>query len=111
MLQPLLVNSLGNTGLFKAVVLAPTAVTTDICLEAELQRLRQIFSESGNSRIQLSLRLQIIIGSAVVATKLFEKTIGAESPDAQGGAAAVNNALEEILPEIAKFCAALLQLH
>lgn len=106
MLHPLLVKALEESGAYRAVVMAPTAATTDLRLETEVLRLRQVFAGDGSSQLQLALRLQLIAADRVVATKIFAKTLATESADPQGGVAATNKALSQLLPEIARFGAA-----
>lgn len=103
MLQPLLVRTLEDTGSFRAIIMAPSAVKGDVRLDTELVKLRQFFSADGSSQIQLSLRFQIIAGDRVMATKNYEKAVETSAQTPQGGAAAVNRLLEELLPEVAAF--------
>ena len=105
MLGPLLARALEQTGSFRAVVLTPSVVPADVRVVSELVRLQQNF-ETRPSRAELTLRIQLIDvrGKRILATKLFDETENAPSDDAYGGVAAVNEALQRILEQAAKFC-------
>jgi cholesterol transport system auxiliary component len=107
MLGPLLTQALERSGGFRTVVQAPTAVTSDVRVNAELIRLQQNFTMRP-SRAELALRVQLVDVRArrVLATKLFEEAGNAPSEDAYGGVAAANAALERILARVVEFCLA-----
>jgi hypothetical protein len=56
--------------------------------------------------MEISLRIQLVAGNTVLATRVFEQSAATESGDPQGGVAAASRLLETLLPEIAAFCAA-----
>jgi len=105
MLGPLLTQALERSGGFRTVVQAPTAVTSDVRVNAELIRLQQNFT-TRPSRAELALRVQLVDVRArrVLATRLFEDTENAPSEDPYGGVAAANAALERVLMRVVEFC-------
>jgi len=105
MLEPLLLQALEQSRGFSAVVRTPSMVTADVRLDTELLRLQQDFS-SHPSRVQLSLRVQLIDVSAkrVLASKIFAVVEDAPSDDARGGVIAANRLLQQLLGQVAEFC-------
>ena len=105
MLEPLLFQSLEQSGGFSAVVRTPGSVTAKIRLDTELIRLAQDFT-SKPSRVQFTLRAQLVDISAkrVLAVKLFDVVENSTSDDAQGGVAAANLALKATLDQVLDFC-------
>lgn len=105
MLMPLIVHALQHDGAFAAVLGAPTAAAGDRRLDTELVRLQQEFSERP-SRVRLTLRA-VLIDSAtrrVVAWREFEASVAAPSDDPYGGVVAANQAVRQVLDELAAFC-------
>jgi cholesterol transport system auxiliary component len=107
MLGPLLTQALEQSGGFRAVVQAPTAVTADVRVATELIRLQQDFALRP-SRAEVALRVQLVDvrSRRVIATKVFEETEIAPSDDAQGGVAAANAAVDRVLRQVVDFCVA-----
>lgn len=107
MLAPLLAQALAQGGGFRAVLLAPSSVATDLRLDTELIRLQQNF-ETRPSRVQLTLRAQLIDVKAnkALAAREFDTAETAPSDDAYGGAIAANRALQRLLGELKEFCVA-----
>jgi cholesterol transport system auxiliary component len=105
MLGPLLVQTMEQTGSFRAVVQPPDAIPADVRLETELVRLWQNFSTQP-SQVQLTLRAQLIDvrGQRVLAIKQFDETEAATSENAYGGVMATNRALQRMLGQVADFC-------
>ena len=105
MLGPLLTQALEQSGGFRTVVQAPTAVPADVRVNAELIRLQQNFSMRP-SRAEIALRVQLVDVRArrVLATRLFEETEAAPSEDAYGGVAGANAALARVLMQVVDFC-------
>jgi cholesterol transport system auxiliary component len=105
MLAPLLLQTLEQTGAFRAVVAAGSAVPANIQLDTELIRLQQDFATSP-SRIEITLRAQLIdvLNKRAIAVKLFNETEDAPSEDAYGGVTAANRALQGLLSQVADFC-------
>ena len=107
MLGPLLAQSLEQTGSFRAVMQAPSAVPADLRVNTELVRLQQNFG-TRPSRVELALRVQLIDVRAkrVLASQLFDESENAPTDDAYGGVTAANVALQRLLEQLAAFCAA-----
>jgi cholesterol transport system auxiliary component len=107
MLGPLLVRAMEQSGGFRVVVPASSAVPADLRLDTELIRLQQDFSTQP-SRAALALWAQLIDVRTrrVLATKMFEATANAPADNAYGGVTAANAALQQIIGEVAAFCIA-----
>jgi cholesterol transport system auxiliary component len=105
MLGQLLTRTLEDTGSFRAVVQAPSALPADLRLDSEIVQLRQSFLAKP-SRIELTLRVQLVdvAGRRVLATRYVEVTQDAASDDAAGGVAAANGAVARALAQVAVFC-------
>ncbi|MCU0973874.1 MAG: ABC-type transport auxiliary lipoprotein family protein [Burkholderiales bacterium] len=105
MLGPLLTQALEQSGGFRTVVQAPTAVPADVRVNTELIRLQQNFSMRP-SRAEVELRVQLVDARArrVLATRVFEETETAPSDDAYGGVAGANAALARVLVQVVDFC-------
>jgi cholesterol transport system auxiliary component len=105
MLTPLLVKALEQQGVYRAVVSAPAPVKSDYLINLEMIRLLQEFT-GPDSRMRLTLQVEVIDREGLVlASRLYDVTEPADSPDAVGGVLAANRLLERLLPEIATFCA------
>jgi cholesterol transport system auxiliary component len=105
MLGQLLLRTLEDSGSFRAVVQAPSALPADLRLDTEIVQLRQSFLAKP-SRVELTLRAQLIDVAArrVLATRYIEVTQDAPSDDAAGGVAAANDAVARALAQVAAFC-------
>lgn len=105
MLGPLLVRAIDRSGSFSAVLGAPTAASATWRLDTELIRLQQDFT-SAPSRVRLTLRAVVIETAKrqVVASRIFDATVIASSDDTAGGVAAANQAVDEMLADVALFC-------
>jgi len=106
MLAPLLLRSLQASGAFRAVLVGPTAASSNWRLETELVRLQQDFTRQP-SRVRLSLRAVLVDSAArqVIAWRDFDESVVAASEDATGGAAAAQQAAQRVLAALAAFCA------
>jgi cholesterol transport system auxiliary component len=105
MLAPLLVQAVGQTGSFRAVVQSTGTGSADVRLDTELIRLQHDFG-TRPSRVQFTLRAQLIDvrGKRVLAEKLFDETENAASDDAYGGVVAANRVLQRVLGQVSDFC-------
>lgn len=108
MLQPLLVQSLEESGAFQAVVAGPSPAAADLRLETEVLALHQEFL-STPSVARVALRAQVVDPASrrVVATDTFEAVEPADSADSYGGVVATNRALGRVLTEITAFASRL----
>lgn len=106
MLAPLLVRTLDDAGVFRAVVPPGSGLAADLRLDTEIVTLRQSFL-APPSRVELMLRVQLVDMAArgVLATRYIETTGAAPSDDAPGGVAAAQEALGRALAAVAAFCA------
>lgn len=100
MLATLLVQSLEQSGTWRAVVHVPTSVKGDYRLDSQGLVLQQEFLQQP-SRVRLAVRLQLVAlgDQKVVGTKWFELLEPAESEDAYGGVLAANRAVEHLLDQ------------
>jgi cholesterol transport system auxiliary component len=105
MLAPLLVNSLSQRGVARAVVADSSAASGDLRLHTELLRLQQTF-ESQPSQVQLRLRATLLDEASrqVLAVREFDASVPAPSDDPAGGAVAASGAVQQVLAALAGFC-------
>ena len=106
MLAPLLARALEQSGAFAAVVRNPGAVAGALYLDTELVRMQQEF-DGERSRVRVTLRAQLIDTRErrVIGALEFDEVEAAAAGNAYAGVAALNRALERMLPRLAEFCA------
>ncbi len=104
MLEPLIIQAIGQTGSFRAVVQSSGAVAADVRLDIEVVHLQHDFSTQP-SRMALSLRAQLIDvrGKRLLAAQQFDEVEAAGSEDAYGGVTAANRLLQRVLVKLAEF--------
>ena len=105
MLLPLITGSLGNSGIFSAVVAAPGGAQGQLMLDLELLRFQQEFLRSP-SRMHLTARavLQDSATRAVLAWREFDIEAPASSENAYGGVLASQQVLQTLLAQLTQFC-------
>lgn len=103
MLAGLLVQTMERTGLWRAVVQAPSAVRADYRLDCDNLVLEQQFFSP--SRVLVALRAQLIDvkQQRVIGTRDFEVFQTAPTEDAYGGVVAANQAVGKLLGELAEW--------
>jgi cholesterol transport system auxiliary component len=106
MLAPLLVAALENTGAFRAVVLTPSAAVGDLRLDTEIVRLQHEF-HARPSAARFTLRAYLVDNKTrrVLASREFDAVVPSAGEDPAGGVAAANRAVQEVLGNLAVFCA------
>ena len=106
MLAPLLVAAIETTGVFRAVVLTPSAATGDMWLDTEIIRLQHEF-QTQPSRVRFTLRSYLVDDKTrrVLAWHEFDATVAATSEDPYGGVVAANRAVQAVLKDLSAFCA------
>jgi cholesterol transport system auxiliary component len=106
MLAPLIVAAIENSGVFRAVVLTPSAAFGDLRLDTEIVRLQQEFA-TRPSRVRFTLRAYLVEVRTrrVLAWREFDAVVPAASDDPQGGVVAANRAVQTVLVELSAFCA------
>lgn len=105
MLAPLIADAVQATGQIEAVYATPGSIAADLRLDTELIRLRQDFRhEPGAVRITLRVRLIDLKSEAVLATRQLDGVVATQTDDAYGGVIAANQALGQILDQLARFC-------
>ena len=104
MLGPLLVAAIENTNAFAAVVLMPASASGELRLNTEMVRLQQNF-QTTPSRVQFALRVHLIDDRTrkVLHWREFQAETVATSETPQGGVAAANLAIQNVLAEVAVF--------
>ncbi len=98
-------NALAQTDAYKAVVNAPMYVgKVDYQVGVQLLALQQNFSSDTASQEKLSLQIVVIDArnNQIVAAKRFEQVVEA-APNAEGGVAAANQALAQLMPNVVQF--------
>lgn len=105
MLLPVFVQALRNTGYFYAVVSPPFAGLTDYHLDTQILKLQQEFLLP-TSMVRLSVQASLVNSrtSHVVASRLFEVSVSAQTNNPYGGVLAANEAAAILSARIAKFC-------
>ena len=112
MLAPLMLRALQQGAGFHAVLLAPTAGAAGWRLETEQLRLLQDFG-SAPSQARLSLRAVLLDGATrqVIAWREFDVAVAAAADDPVAGAHAAHRATQQLLAQLAAFCAEQLRLR
>jgi len=107
MLLRLLAESMESTGLWRAVVQAPSTIRTEYRLDCDNLVLEQQFFWTP-SRVRLALRAQMIDMNRqdVMSAHDFEVFEDAPSDDAYGGVVAANRAVAKLLGELAAWTGA-----
>lgn len=98
MLVSLLVDRLSHAGLWRAVVGPGSGVFADYTLKLHLTRFEQVFTSPGHSDGIVAARVSLVDGhsDAVIAQRGFRFKVVAPTADAQGGAAALGRASDEL---------------
>ena len=106
MLAPLIVTALEQGGAFGAVVRSPAATDADLRLDTEIVRLQQQF-DTQPSQVRFTLRAQLVDSSTrqVLAGREFDASVPALSDDPAGGVVAASAAVQDVLGQLARFCA------
>jgi cholesterol transport system auxiliary component len=104
MLGPLLVTAVQKTGAFAAVVLASGTAAGDVRLSTDIVKLQQNF-QTTPSRVQLSLRVYLTDEKTrrVLGWRDFSGEAPATSGTPQGGVAAANQVVQDVLSQVAQF--------
>jgi len=99
--SPLLVQSAGRTGDWRAVIALPSSIRGDYRLDVAGLAVQQEFLQQP-SRVRMTLRSQLVDlkESRVVSTKTFEALAQASSEDAYGGVLAANQATTTLLAQV-----------
>ncbi|MGE5302782.1 MAG: ABC-type transport auxiliary lipoprotein family protein [Alphaproteobacteria bacterium] len=100
MMLKLLVESMERSGLWRAVVQAPSPVRAEYRLDCDSLVLQQQFFSP--SRVRLGLRAQLIDvrRQTVIGARNFEAFAASPSEDAYGGVVAANEASARLLEEL-----------
>lgn len=106
LLQPLLVRTLDDAGIFRAVIATGSGVQADLRLDTEIVQLRQNFLVRP-SRAELSLRVVLVETTSrrVLAARNIEIRHASLTDDAPGGVAACNAAVGLALSQLVAWCA------
>jgi cholesterol transport system auxiliary component len=106
LLGPLLVATMEKTGAFGAVVATPTSVSGDVRLDTTILRLQHNFLTTP-SRVQFTLRAYLSDEKTrrVLAWREFSAEAVAASDTPQGGVAATQVAVQDVLAQLAQFLA------
>jgi cholesterol transport system auxiliary component len=104
MLAPLLSESLQKSGVFRAVVLTPSAAAADLRLNTEVVRLQHEFFEA-SSRVRFTLRAHFIDEKTrrIIAIREFDVSRAALSNNPYAGVAAANLVVAAVLRDLSVF--------
>lgn len=105
MLHYLIVQTLQNTRHYHAVILSPFAGRYDVMLTTQLVQLQQDFSRQP-SIVRVILRAQLTRAKnhRILAARQFSIIKVAPEDTPEGGVTAANQAVTEILKQLAEFC-------
>jgi cholesterol transport system auxiliary component len=103
MLAPLIAESLARTGVFAAVLSAPSPANGQWELNTEIVRLQH---EVGESRVRFTLRATLVDKAtrAVAAAREFDAVAPAPSASPAGAVVAANAAVGQVLGQLTDFC-------
>lgn len=106
MLEPVLVASAEQTGLFAGVVAPGSHARADLRLSAELVRLQQAFDTNG-SRVELVVRAYVTdsANGRLLNSGVFDITEAAPEATPYGGVEAANRATAELAAQLKHFLA------
>ena len=106
MLAPLIAQAIERTGAFRAVLRAPAGANAELRLDSELIRLQHEFFVQP-SRVRMTLRAVLVDVATrkVVAAREFDISVPSVSDDPYGGVLAANQAVKDLLADLAAFCA------
>lgn len=106
MVAPLIVAAVESSGVFRAVVLTPSAATGDLRLDSEITRLHHDFSRQP-SRVRFTLRAYLVDNRTrrILASREFDESVDAANGSPHGGIVAANRAVQTVLAQLAGFCA------
>lgn len=105
MLLPLITRTLEQQSAFSAVVRAPTSAAGKLRLDVEIIRLQHEFI-SQPSQVHFTLRAHLMDATTrqIVAGREFNARVPAATEDPYGGVVAANQAVQNVLAELAVFC-------
>jgi len=95
-----------KSGLFKNVLTSKSRGKSDMILEINIEDFMQYFDEdTKNSYVNIEISVSLLDAKkgSVVASKNFNCMIDSKTPDANGGAKALNNALGKIINKTVKW--------
>jgi len=106
MISSLIVGALDRSGAFRAVVSTPGSASGDLRLETEVLLLQQEFA-GRPSQVRFVLRAYLVEDGTrrVVSTRDFQAIVPAPTEDPYGGVQAANSAVQNVLDQLAAFCA------
>ena len=101
MLEPNLMRALETSGLFQAVVRAPTSARFDLRLDTEVLKLVQVFEDSG-SRVDLSVRISLLDKKQqrVLVSEVLQVSEPASEQSPYGGVKAANRAVDRLMQDL-----------
>lgn len=101
MLEPLLILSAENSGLFRLVVPAGNQVITDLRLDTWMLHLRQVFAP-GECHLELAIRVELndVATARPLGTQLFSYREPCEQASPQGGMTTANRIVGRFLQEL-----------
>jgi len=101
MLEPLLMRALEQSGLFKAVVRAPTTAQFELRLDTEVLQLVQVFEPTA-SKVELAVRISVLDMNErrVLIGDVLEITQPANERTPYAGVVAANRAVDRLLTEL-----------
>jgi cholesterol transport system auxiliary component len=105
MITPLIIDSIGSSGTFRAVVLTPSAAIGDMRLDTEIVRLQHDLGHHP-TRVRFTLRASILDNTTrqVMAWREFDEAVLVKNENPYGVVVAANSAVQNVLGQLAQFC-------
>ncbi len=104
MIEPLVVQAMESSGMFRAVIDASSTAEAQIRLDLDLLVLQHEFHTArSQGRMVLRAQLYALETNRILGTRIFEATAPAPTENAYGGVLALNLALEEILRQLVEW--------
>lgn len=104
MLSPLLTKTLQKTHHFKAVVNSPYSGSYHYLLSTEITELLQDYNDCNSPVLKFGLRAQLSNGAGrIISVKEFSSTVPMRAKNPYAGVLAANEAVEEVLGQLAKW--------
>ena len=105
MIAPLIVDALERKSTFRAVMLTPSTASADLRLDTEIIRLQHDVS-SLPSQVRFTLRASLVDNSnrQILAQQEFDASVTTPSEGPDSGIVAANQAVQNVLEQLAEFC-------
>ncbi|MCW5589472.1 MAG: membrane integrity-associated transporter subunit PqiC [Legionellales bacterium] len=108
MLLPIMVDTLNRTHHYRAVVSSPFTGVTEYRLDSQLIRFQRVFyaSSTAESEFLITLRAQLVNASSerIIASREISIGVPVNSISPYAGVHAANQAIAQLMQQLAQFC-------